>query len=122
MFFKKTKKTIEQLSQEINDLKSFIKNKEFQKMREKSEEYDHVKETLGNIKIKLDKYSVVEGENFDGKILKIKYEIPPITIHFDDNKNPIKNDLFYAINFLELVSYEDMKKIIDIMEKIKKGD
>lgn len=122
MFFKKTKQTIEQLSQEINDLKNLIKSKEFQRLQENKKEFDKVKESLGNVKLKLNKCNVVEGEDFDGKVLKIKYEIPPITIYFDENKNPIKNDFFYAINYLELVSYEDMNKIINIMEKIKKGD
>lgn len=121
MFFRKTKRKIEQLTQEISDLKSLIKSREYERLKEESKSYKETLELLSKIKIGLDKVEVLNGDNFDGYVVKIKYKLPSATIYFDDNNNPIKNEMFYAINYLELMNYEDMKKVIGTFEKIKKG-
>lgn len=84
----------------------------------KSNKYDFIKENLEKIPIRIKKINNFFDEY--GKYgIKIEYEIPPVKLIFDDNNDVMKNDIFYAINSLQLLSIEDERKLIEILEKIK---
>lgn len=87
----------------------------------KAEEYDKVMKYLSHIKLKCSIQNCLDiaGNTY----LKLEYKMEPIEIHFDDSNNVIENTTFKAINYLNLISFNDMKNIshkIDVIKKRRK--
>ena len=55
--------------------------------------------------------------SLNGKLRSIS-----VCLEFDEEGKPIKNNFFYASNFLELISIEDMEKIQREIEKTQKAN
>lgn len=84
----------------------------------KAKEYDFVMEKLKNINIQI-KYITKFIDDY-GKIgLKITYHIPTVSVILDDNNDIVKEETFYTINILNLLSIEDEKKLILAIDEIK---
>lgn len=115
-FFKKTNKKIQELQEKVDKLTSLIENEEYKKLKRIEENYATQKELIQHIKIKLKSVRTILDENTGEKSILVKYEIPDVVVRFDNGK-PIKENTFYAINSLELISFEDMKKIHLEIEK-----
>ena len=81
--------------------------------------YEKQLELLSKIKIEVKKVSTVLNPNLTTGI-KVEYYIPPIQINIDSEGNVENNEMFKAINLLDLISFEDMGKISSEIAKAKK--
>ena len=88
----------------------------------KSKKYDEMSEQIKHIKLKVKSAKVVFLENGTFGV-EVTYDIPTITVQYDKTVNTwAKNESFYAINKLNLVSFKDMlrvKKVLD--EAVRKN-
>lgn len=116
-FFRKTNKRIAELENRIAELTKLIKDDEFQKAKKDSETLKLKEKLLSLIKIKVEKATIIDNE--ENYSIRVKYSIPDIVVEFDENNIPLKNDLFYAINYLELLSIEDFQKLNNEFSKVK---
>ena len=111
---KKVKKEISEINEKLDKLIS-------SGIFKKAERCDFLEQNLKNIKLKVSRIKPVLFENNMG--VTIEYEIAPVTIYLD-GENVYPNETFKSINFLDLISYEDMnkiqKKIEDIIELQKR--
>lgn len=107
------KKIVENIEKKVN----YLSKDSFYKARK----YDEQKELLKKINLKVKKVNLFL--NNDGQVgLDIDYEIAPLKIYFDDDGQMLKNERFYAINALDLVSKEDMQKVQEFLnEAIKRN-
>ena len=105
------KKIILKPSSSVEDLKFLTK--EYQS---KSQKYDEMIEYLKDIKIKVGKIEL-KIDNHGQLFLKVNYEMPVQEIRFDDDNNIVENKMFKAINMLNLISFEDMRKIQVLLEE-----
>lgn len=94
---------------EINEKLDTYFGNEFSKLKKDSEELKQIKSLLAHIQI-----SVKRAIPMDDGTIKIVYELPTICINPEQ-----KNELFYSINMLNLISIDDMKKIQKAIDTIK---
>lgn len=80
----------------------------------KSRKYDELLEYLEKIKLDVKNASLFTDE-FGSYGVKIDYSIEPIKIFFDSDGKLLKNERFYAINMLDLISLADMEKIAVVL-------
>lgn len=119
MCFRKTKKEIESLRKDIADLKDFITNHELIKLQEKSRKLTETEALLRNVNIKVKTAGYFE-DDFGRKHLKVSYYIPSIVMDVDEEYNIQRNEMFRAINLLNLVNAEDWNIIQNQINKINK--
>lgn len=76
----------------------------------KAKLYDNIMEHMNKIVIDVDKVNLFV--NNDGKIgVQVDYKVEPVKIFFDDNNNIIENSRFIAMNYLDLIPADGMKKV-----------
>ena len=80
---------------------------------------EEIKRLLSNIELKVKSIIEVPGEN-GSTDLRIIYEAPQIILKFDDNNEPYENNVFKSINMLNLISIDDMQKIVNAIKNRKK--
>lgn len=110
---------IKQLEQDLKELTNIVKNEEYKTFKRDSESLKKTRELLDLIKIKVKDVRIVLDQEKLENCVEIRYEIPKISIFFDENGDPIKNEMFYAINALNLISLEDMGRIKKEFDTIK---
>lgn len=109
--------TKKQILKEVQELSNLIKSNTFNQLKEDSEELKRIKELLSHIRFKVKDIKYYK----DDDAVKITYELPKIVLKLDENgKVANKNDFFYSVNVLELVSLEDMLTIQDFLGKLEK--
>lgn len=109
-------KDIKELKKQIAILNEKMLNKE---IIFKAQKYDEMVSNLNKIKFGLKIKKQFNQETGD-VFLKIDYELPSIELHFDENGNVIKNDLFYSINVLNLLDDNNLNILQQEIEKLKK--
>lgn len=77
----------------------------------KAKQYDQQKERLQNIKLEVEKASVFFDATNGVYGVKVEYAVPPALIYITDNGEVVASDTFKSINLLNLISFDDMKKI-----------
>jgi hypothetical protein len=103
------KKIVENIEEKVN----FLTKDSFHKAKKYEEQNDLLSKITLNVK------NAKIFLNNDAQYgLNIEYEIPPIKIYFDDDGQMLKNERFYAINALDLISKEDMQKIQEILNEV----
>ena len=107
--------TKKQILAQLKELTDLIKSDEFNRLKQDSEDLHEIRTLLSNIKFKIKDFNYYKEDN----IVQIRYELPVINLTLDENGEPNKNDFFYSVNKLELISLEDMQKIIKFLEKCK---
>ena len=118
MCFISTKKW-NSLQETINELNSIIKNNELEKLRTESDELKEIKDLLSNISFKVKTIrSFVDDNNGLNKV-QIVYELPTITIEFENGKQVNTNEFFKSVNLLDLIGLEDKVKIQNELQKAK---
>ena len=85
----------------------------------KAKKYDELTDLLSHIKLKVKNVSISINENGNCE-LKVDYQMPSQRISFDSENNVVKNNTFYSINKLNLISFEDMEKIQSKINEAKK--
>ena len=121
MFFGKKQKEkydneIARLRHEIADLTQIIKTQELIKLRAENAKLKEKEQLISKIRFQLKDVAYLEE---DGIVL-VKYVIPNVKVPVNDKGEILKNDFFYAVNKLQLISFEDMKKISAVVDNIKK--
>lgn len=119
MFLKKIKSRIEELEKKYNKLEETIVTNELKYLREENEKFKDVKKQLADIQLEVDKATIKTNMSTGARYLAVTYKLPRIEIYFDDNNEPIKNDFFYAVNNLGLISPDDEKKLIKVIQQIE---
>ena len=125
MFFTKKKeekyqKEIAELKHEIAELSQIIKTQELIRLREENARLREREELLKYVHIQLKDVAYVEEEGF----ILVKYAISNQKVFVDGEGKIAKNNFFFAVNKLQLISLDDMKKIqkvVDYAKKINKG-
>lgn len=119
MFTKKTKQAYDNeialLKHEIEDLRQIIKTQELIKLRAENAKLKEKEILIGKVRFKLKSVAYLEN---DGIIL-VKYEIPPVKVPVNEEGKVQNNDFFYAVNKLQMISFDDMKKISAVIDNIK---
>lgn len=107
----------------IKDIKSIkkdveeINSKLTKETLEKAQKYDELKELLQNICFDVE---IVEGLDDKGENqYTLLYKNPEVILNFDEYGDPIKNNFFYSMNMLDLLSYESTQKLYNIIIKEK---
>lgn len=113
---KKTKKRLDEIQTSVDELTKIVKTQELERLRKESEELKNIKKLLSNIRLHVKKVEEVQDGDIQRKV-KIVYELPIVILKYDDNGKLIKNNFFYSINALDLISYDDMKRISKILER-----
>lgn len=121
MFTKKTKaqydNEIALLKHEIEDLRQIIKTQELLKLRAENQRLKEKEQLISKVKFNLQDVAYLQEED----AILVKYKVPFIKVFFDEKNEIIKNDMFYAINKLQLISFDDMKKIQTLINEIKEN-
>lgn len=105
---------LKKIVKEIQEKLDFLTKDSYKKAKE----YEKQNFLLKQVRLKVDKISLFL--NNDGQVgVNIKYDIPNIKVYFDDDGEIIKNETFYAINSLDLITKEDMQKINVFLEDAK---
>ena len=119
MFTKKTKEKYDNeialLKHELEDLRQIIKTQELIKLRNENARLKEKEQLINKVKFQLKDVGYLEEEN----AILVKYKIPDVKILVNEEGEPLKNDFFYAVNKLQLISFEDMKKISALIDNIK---
>lgn len=103
---------LKKIVKDIQDKVNFLAKDNYHKAKK----YEEQQELLKNIKLKVKKTNLFL--NNDGQVgVNIEYEVPKVKIYFDDDGEIIKNEKFYAINSLDLISNEDMQNVAAIIEE-----
>lgn len=85
---------------------------------EKAKKYDEQTNLLKKIKFDVKKTSLFADKN--GLIgVEIEYSMPKIQVFFDEDGEIVLNETFFAINKLDLITYDDMKKINEKLKEAK---
>ena len=105
------------LKHEIEDLRQIIKTQELLNLRAEHARLKEKEQLINKIKFKLKSVAYLEE---DGIIL-VKYEIPPVKVAVNEAGEVQKNDFFYAVNKLQLLSLDDLRKISAVVDNIKKN-
>ena len=121
MFFtKKQKEKYEQeianLRHEVAELSQIIKTQELLRLRAENERLKEKETLISKVKFRLKDVAYLDEED----CVLVKYEIPYAKVYFEANGQVKKNDFFYAINRLQLLSFDDMKKIQKVIDNVKK--
>ncbi len=110
-----TKKELKEIKEAINNLEEKI-NADLQK---KVQRLNFLEENLQHVILNVDKIST-EINNAGEEFLRIEYKTDPIDIMFDENGDPMFNQIFYSINILDLLDKGDMSKLDKALKKFKK--
>lgn len=120
MFTKKQKEKydnkIAELEHELNDLRQIVKTQELIRLRNENAKLKEKEQLISKIRFRLKDVAYLQEE----RIILVKYDIPFAKVPVNEEGNVQKNDFFYAINKLQLISLEDMKKISAVIDNIKK--
>lgn len=103
--FKKIEESIFRLEKSITD---DYKN-QYQRLNE-------IVNELSYVKIKVEK-TINTVDDYGNTALKIFYTLEPVTLTSDDSGEILKNDIFCAINDLNLIDIDDQIKLANEIKK-----
>lgn len=90
----------------------------------KAKKYDEIHENLKNVVLKPTNFHTKIDEN-GNLYFSVEFKTPEIRVYYDENGEMIKNNMFYSINYLNLISIDDMlelnKKLGYILTMNRKG-
>jgi uncharacterized protein YoxC len=111
------RKSINYLIKENEELKKQV-NTFSDKNQEKIKKYEMMMDYLNDIKVSVSNVRTIVEKN-GSMVVEVSYSIPKQIVYFDDENNVILNKTFKAINMLNLISFEDMKRISDKIDEAK---
>lgn len=111
------RKSINYLIKENEELKNQV-NTLCGRNQEKLKQYESTMNYLNDVSLKVANVRTIVDKN-GSMAVEVSYSIPKQIVCFDDENNVILNKTFKAINRLNLISFEDMKKISDKMDEAK---
>lgn len=112
--------TRKQLLAQLKELTDLIKSEQFEKFRKDSEELHEIQDLISHVRFKLKDIRLIVNEETTERTIQVTYELPRINLTISEDGQVSKDDFFYATNYLELISLEDMQKIQNFIENLKK--
>lgn len=109
-------KDIKNLKKDISEIKETLNSN----LSEKSKELDELKKYLSYIKLRV-KTITPTIDSYGNDALKVVYEAPQIVLNFDEDGNIESNEVFRAINALELIDIKDQLNLALEIEKKQKN-
>ena len=110
MCFRKRKKQMDAMQAKIDELTDIVKNQRFIQYEKDSKELAQTKELLSKIVLPVKTVQIADNESGHPVII-IRYEPVNFVLNFDDNGETERNEMFYAMNMLNLTPLKDMEKI-----------
>lgn len=110
MCFRKRKKQMDAMQAKIDELTDIVKNQRFIQYEKDSKELAQTKELLSKITLPVKTVQIADNEGGHPVII-IRYEPVNFVLNFDDNGETERNEMFYAMNMLNLTPLKDMEKI-----------
>jgi hypothetical protein len=116
MGLRKDVKELISLMQEINKKVETIENELLPGTAKKAHEGEEIKRDVDNVRIKVsNNIDIIDNHGNNG--IKISYEVDPIELCVDDEGKLPYNARFVAMNKLNLLDYEDMRRISKALER-----
>lgn len=115
-------KKLAELQKSVDELSQIVKTRELERLRAESQKLKEIEELLSNVKFKVREVKAFEGEEVGKTCIRIVYQLPTIILQMDDTGTVNKNDFFFSTNMLNMISFEDMKKIQDVIDANKKNN
>lgn len=107
------RKDFKELKSDVKEIKDNLSKD----IIEKAQKYDQLKELLEEIYFDVE---LVESFDYNGETqYEIIYKNPKVMLNFDEYGDPIKNEFFYSMNMLDLLTREANEKIYNILKKEK---
>lgn len=119
--YNELQKRFDNLSEDFSNLKKLVENNELKTLRMKEQELNKTRELLSHIQLKIKDVKLYEDDNTGKEYARITYTIDPLRIDFDDDGNPLKNEVFRAINMLDLTSLKDIERVQKVFSEERKG-
>lgn len=104
------------LRHEVADLTNIVKTQELIKLRTENARLKEKEELICKVRFRLKDVAYLKEEGF----ILVKYDVPFVKVPVNDDGEVQKNELFYAINKLQLLSLDDLKKISAVVDNIKR--
>lgn len=104
------------LRHEIADLTNIVKTQELIKLRTENARLKEKEQLIDKIKFRLKDVAFLREEG----IILVKYDVPFVKVPVNEDGEVQKNEMFYAINKLQLLPLDDLKKISKLIDEIKK--
>lgn len=117
---KELKKEIDDLIEEIQELKKIVVTDELNYLREQKKLFDEQNKLLSNVHFRVKSVKAFKDETTEQDQVRIIYQLPVVTLTFDENGTPSKDDFFYSVNALQLISLEDIEKLVRCIDSVKK--
>ena len=116
------RKKLNKIEADLAELASIVKTQELVRLRKVKDDYTVQQTLLQDVRLKVKSIKPGFDENTGLPTLKITYEVPSVRLEFDEEGTPIKNNFFYAINYLDLISIEDMERIQKEIGKLNRKE
>ena len=104
------------LRHQVADLTNIVKTQELIKLRTENARLKEKEELISKIRFRLKDVAYLKEEGF----ILVKYDVPFVKVPVNEDGEVQKNELFYAINKLQLLSLDDLKKISAVVDNIKR--
>ena len=104
------------LRHKIEELTQIVKTQELLRLRAENERLKEKEKLMKNVHMKVKSVSYIPEDN----IILVKYDIAPARVPVNEEGQVQKNDFFYAVNKLQLISFDDMSKIQAVINQLKK--
>ena len=116
---KELQKEIVDLKEQIKQLEKIVINDELKYLREQKKLFDEQTELLKGVQFRVKDVKAIKNEITDETQIRIVYQLPVIILNVDDDGKPSKNDFFYSVNSLGLISLEDTEKLVKCIDNVK---
>lgn len=113
------RKKLNKIENDVAELTKIVKTQELVRLRKANDDFKLQTELIKDIKFKVKSVKTIVNEYTGLPVIQIQYEIPVVNVEIDEEGNPIKNKFFYATNYLEMISFEDMERIQQELDKSK---
>ena len=117
---KQLKTEIEELTEQVKELKKIVVTDELNYLREQKKLFDEQNKLLANVHFRVKSVKAFKDEATEQDQVRIIYQLPVVTLTFDENGTPSKDDFFYSVNALQLISLEDTEKLVRCIDSLKK--
>ena len=112
---KELREQIDALKHELAELKQIIKTQELLRLRSENAALKEKEQLISKVHLHVKSYAFDEENNQ----YIVRYEVEPVVLNFTDEGELIKNEMFYAINFLRLIPVKEMGPLKESLDKAK---
>ena len=105
-------KDLKELKKDVAEIKAVLSGN----LQKDSEELKEIKKNLSFVNLRVKNIS--DTIDLNGQpALKVTYEAPQVILTFDDNGNVMENNVFKAINVLDLLKIDDQIALVQAINQ-----